>query len=398
MRILFLTAITGRQGTWFRCANLGEQLAKLGHEVTLVKVGTNRFFSRVAHESGMRIVDTPRFFGWRFSHYGTRLPSDLLARAGLVLSEPFDVVHAFTHFANVVVPSALVRFAPRSPPVLIADWDDLYTDDGIFPEPTWHDPLRRVNYLVDAGSERHFKRLAQAVTVVSEELIERSVSHGVPREQVRLIPNGAPVDAIRPIPLQDARTSLSLPAGRKIILFSGFAAWDIDLVLDAVALISADLDVLALFTGPSPEVTLSAAAARGLTSRVRVDGLVPFASVPLYMSAADVGLVPFSDKAVNRARWPIKLGDYLAAGLPVATHDVGEMGRFVKKWGVGVATGCDASAYARGIESLLRGNTDALRARAREVALLTSWGVAARILEELYVDTLRERASSRERT
>src|SRR5207249_816735 len=127
-------------------------------------------------------------------------------------------------------------------------------------------------------------------------------------------------------------------------------------------------------TGPNAPAVRAAVREHGINADVRVAGLVPFEELKRYLAASDVGLLPYADKAINRARWPIKLGDYLAAGLPVATCAVGEMGAFVQEWNVGVATGTTPEAFARGIIELLQlPDPHALRKRARQAAVEFSW-------------------------
>src|SRR5436190_9391130 len=132
MKVLLLCPAMHRVCTWFRCYHLGAALARGGHAVTLLKVSPERrVIPRVTEEAGMRLYETPRFWGGRVSHNGTRLPSDLLARVALVWREPFDVVHTFSHHVNAMLPGFASKLR-RAHGVLVADWDDLWTDGGIY--------------------------------------------------------------------------------------------------------------------------------------------------------------------------------------------------------------------------------------------------------------------------
>ncbi|WP_336921877.1 glycosyltransferase [Aquipuribacter sp. SD81] len=51
-------------------------------------------------------------------------------------------------------------------------------------------------------------------------------------------------------------------------------------------------------------------------------GRRPHTEVPSYLAHMDVGLVPYADDAFNRASFPLKVLDYLAAGLPVVARDL----------------------------------------------------------------------------
>jgi len=67
--------------------------------------------------------------------------------------------------------------------------------------------------------------------------------------------------------------------------------------------------------------------------RARIDALVdrpnvqwvgrqPLSRLPRYLAAIDVGLTPYVDNAFNRASFPLKTLEYLAAGRPVVSTDL----------------------------------------------------------------------------
>jgi teichuronic acid biosynthesis glycosyltransferase TuaH len=49
---------------------------------------------------------------------------------------------------------------------------------------------------------------------------------------------------------------------------------------------------------------------------------VPITEVPRWLARIDVGLTPYADSAFNRASFPLKTLEYLAAGLPVVSTDL----------------------------------------------------------------------------
>jgi teichuronic acid biosynthesis glycosyltransferase TuaH len=61
-----------------------------------------------------------------------------------------------------------------------------------------------------------------------------------------------------------------------------------------------------------------------LTGRpgVHHTGRVPAASVPAYLAAIDVGITPYTASDFNRASFPLKTLEYLAAGRPVVSTDL----------------------------------------------------------------------------
>ena len=63
-------------------------------------------------------------------------------------------------------------------------------------------------------------------------------------------------------------------------------------------------------------------------SNVHLLGRVPFDALPGYCKAFDVGLIPFRINRLTQHVNPIKLREYLAAGLPVVSTDLPEVRRY----------------------------------------------------------------------
>ncbi len=70
----------------------------------------------------------------------------------------------------------------------------------------------------------------------------------------------------------------------------------------------------------------------------------PYADLPAYCRGFDVGLIPFRLNALTRAVNPIKLREYLAAGLPVVSTPLPEVARY-DQW-VSLAEGPEAFTAA----------------------------------------------------
>jgi len=387
LQILQICPTMYEAGTWFRCFYLARGLARRGHDVTLLKVSPDsRFSFEESSRDGVRIVETPRFWGSSVSHHNTRIPSDVLARIQFILRQRFDVLHTYSHHVNAMLPGLLGRLL-HPDTALVVDWDDLWTEGGLYDLNPHSTLLQRISYQIDRLSERHLKRLGDAVTVVSRDLANRCLDHGVPPERIHTLPNGAPADTIFPADMATARARLGFPAAGQIALFVGYGQYDLDMVFGAARLLQAEgLRFLLAICGPHGDKVQEMAEHAGLGGMTRVVGLIPPSAVPEYLHAADVGLLPFADKPINRARWPIKLGDYLAAGLPIVTCAVGEMGPFVERWRAGVSTPPTVEGFAAGMRQLLTDPAPGeVRARARHAAEKTSWDEVAVQAEGIYL-------------
>jgi glycosyltransferase involved in cell wall biosynthesis len=94
-------------------------------------------------------------------------------------------------------------------------------------------------------------------------------------------------------------------------------------------------------------------ASLGLQAHVHFTGYLPRDRVARMLRCADLGLAPFADTQVMRCKSPLKIAEYLAAGLPVVVSDVGEAARMVGPAGSCVPVAHGAQGFARAIVSLL---------------------------------------------
>jgi len=123
-------------------------------------------------------------------------------------------------------------------------------------------------------------------------------------------------------------------------------------------------------------------------SNVHVLGGRPYKELPAYCRGFDVGLIPFRMNRLTRAVNPIKLREYLAAGLPVVSAPLPEVNRYAHRQ-AGCPShppGCSCHAVytAEGLDEFLAACVAALQAggaanrRARQ-ALVRSEGWRARV-------------------
>jgi glycosyltransferase involved in cell wall biosynthesis len=105
-------------------------------------------------------------------------------------------------------------------------------------------------------------------------------------------------------------------------------------------------------------------------------GRQPYASLPAYCAAFDVGLIPFVRSSMTENVNPIKLREYLAAGLPVVSTALPEVHGFAPD----VLLADDAEAFVRCCRSAIESVTPGSR-RVRSAAVADqSWeGVTRRV-------------------
>ncbi len=171
---------------------------------------------------------------------------------------------------------------------------------------------------VDGGflaSNQHRQAMAaDEIFVVSQDLADLVAQWG---RSAHLVPNGAAVDHLatwsRPYP-----TSLSAPVAGLVGQLND--RLDLRLLVDL-----ARTGVSLLVVGPRRE--RDAAIRDALDELFSFDnveyvGPVPYADIPSYLAATTMGLTPYTDSAFNRASFPLKTLEYLAAGRRVVSTDL----------------------------------------------------------------------------
>jgi glycosyltransferase involved in cell wall biosynthesis len=119
-------------------------------------------------------------------------------------------------------------------------------------------------------------------------------------------------------------------------------------------------------------------------------GVVPAHEVPGVLAAATVGWIPFQHTPNNARAVPLKLLEYMAAGLPVVASDLGFLGRIVRREECGLLVPPDdPEAHARALARLLTHPDEARtlgdRGR-RAVEARYTWEVEAKRLLALYAE------------
>src|SRR5215471_7276082 len=179
MNVLMFTPSMHRFGTWYRVFNLARALVERGHSVRIAKVGLQRFAPREREEDGVSVVELPRLWGASMLVQGTRMPVDIAARILMPAIRRYDVIHAFTHHLNSLLPALIGRWIGHRALVL-GDRDDLWTEGGLYGDldhlAEWR---RRADYRFHEWTERNMARWLGSMTVVSDDLMQRVLETGV---------------------------------------------------------------------------------------------------------------------------------------------------------------------------------------------------------------------------
>jgi glycosyltransferase involved in cell wall biosynthesis len=121
-----------------------------------------------------------------------------------------------------------------------------------------------------------------------------------------------------------------------------------------------------------PGTDVSALAAE---PNIHLLGTRTYQQLPGVLGAADAGLIPYARNELTESIFPMKVYEYLAAGLPVVATPLPALADVAE-----VATAPDADGIAHLLEELIAGDTPARRAERSRAAAAHSW---ERRLEEI---------------
>lgn len=204
-------------------------------------------------------------------------------------------------------------------------------------------------------------RAADLVTGVSQPLVDEVT--GVAR-RVALVANGCDYEHFAtPAP----RPTELVSVGRPVIGFAGGVSWRLDMdLLQGVARIRRDWTLL-LAGEPAVRVPEE--------PNIRVMGAQPYEQLPGWVQGFDVGLIPYRTDAFNTAAAPLKLYEYLAAGVPVVSTPLPAV-REQPPW---VTTAEDARTTVAVIQDLLAARPEP--EACQRIAKGNDWHARVRTLE-----------------
>jgi glycosyltransferase involved in cell wall biosynthesis len=367
LRILYHHRTQAEDGQAVHIRSLIAAFRDLGHEVREVALvardgarGAPQGHGRRSPRAPLRwIARAPRFARELAEYAYGRIARGRLVREGRAFAPHFLYErYAFGNTAGVRAARALGRplvLEVNSPMVL-----ELQRTRGLaFP---------RLARRIEEGVFRSATLVCAVTGVLRDMLLEQ----GVARERVLVLPNGVDLARYAPLPEARARARAALGlgaerAGELVLGFVGFTrAWHrLDLVLEALTapeLAAARLVIVG--GGPAHAALARRASELGLEARLVFAGPREHAEVPALLPAFDVGLVP----AINPYASPLKLIEYMAAGLAVVAPDQPNLREVLEPE-------AEALLVPREDGEALR---EALTRLARDAALRARLGAAAR--------------------
>jgi glycosyltransferase involved in cell wall biosynthesis len=297
MRVLFLSTSMGMGGADKQLLSAAEEMRRRGHEVLIVSLTPLGSMGLQARSSGIATESLEM-------RRGFPNPCGLVRLASLVRAWKPHVLHSHMVHANLM--ARALRLFVRVP-VLVSTIHSIQ-DGG---------RLRKAAYRWTNG-------LVDLMTIVSEAAAERFVSEGtVPRELLRVIPNGVDIEHYSNVPAgtrDSVRRSLGLDREFVWLAVGRFEpAKDYPNMLHGFARIhgsNAESVLVLVGRGSLQSDTEALARELGLAGCVRFLGVRH--DVPELMSAADAYVMSSAWEGM-----PVVLLEAAAAALPIVVTSVG---------------------------------------------------------------------------
>jgi len=242
--------------------------------------------------------------------------------------------------------------------------------------------------------ERSIVSAADAVVAVSPSVRAHAIRCGAAPDRATVIHNGVDLEPFESTKGDSVRQRYALGNARVVGFAGSLKAWHgVDVLLRAAVRLDADVRVLIVGDGPERSKLEALAGELRIADRVVFTGAVPHHAVPEHLAAMTVGAAPYvlqTDFYFS----PLKLVEYLAAGLPVVASEQGDLARLVGKAGLMVRPD-DPAELAEAIDKVLSDPAlrRAMHFAARRHAAGMTWDAAAAQVETVLMSaTARTRS------
>jgi glycosyltransferase involved in cell wall biosynthesis len=386
-------AFPANHGTPGAIRELSIALAQLGHEVHLVTypngddvplpgVTVHRVSSGLIRPSEIKVGPSYE-----------RLYFDFLMMPKLVQvvrEHRIDVIHAHNYEATII--GAIAKYLTRTPLVYngINSMADELPSYSFFPSQKL---ARRLGKALD----HTVPRASDALILLSEELRDYLEKLGISGAKTIVLPPGVTLSDFERGDGARARQKHGIAPNTPIVIYTGAleSFQGLDYLVRAMAITSRehpDAKLLIVNNIPNQEVQRGLeqlATELGILDRLIFVPSVPFRDLPDYLAAGDVAVVP----RPSCPGFPIKLLNYMAAGLATVTFEAGGKSLAHGYNGYTAPNG-DVAGFAAGINLFL--SKPELRkivgARAKEsIVGLYDWDTIARATAMIYGQVMTRR-------
>ena len=245
----------------------------------------------------------------------------------------------------------------------------------------WLQPIAR-------AAEQRLLRLAGQSVFINEGLRDYGLSLGARAERATTIRTGVDLARIRPeLDGHFIRSQWGFDSGDVVMLFMGWLYHFAGLteIVEQLAAAPPELKLIIVGDGDAHRRLRRVVAESGLGGRVIFAGRQPYDTMPQFLAAADICLLPSQINDVTRHIVPVKIYEYLASGRPVIASQLPGVMRDIPE-GEGVRYAAPGEHLTLAAEMLDAEGRRALGARGRAfVEAHCDWEKIADEFEQLLI-------------
>ena len=305
---------------------LCENLAQLGHEVTMITFAPSNSSGRVlaeyrrkllwrSNENGVNVIRVTQPYFDR-SKLPLRMLQNICYQLGATLAglgQRYDVVMAASSSLTAWLPFASMVVMPRKPAIYSVY--DVYPkvgiDLGVF--------RNKLVIKLVSGMERFCLKNAAVVRIISDSFRPGLRAMGVPDEKMVLVYDWVDTGFVRPLPRDNAFAREQDLAGRFVVLYAGNLGLSQGLtyMLAAAETLMDHKDITFVFVGDGAyRKRLVIEAERRQLANVKFIPFQPRQRLPEVLASADVSLISLQ-RNLGFSSMPSKTFSILASGRPV---------------------------------------------------------------------------------
>jgi len=174
-------------------------------------------------------------------------------------------------------------------------------------------PLRPIGAKVGKEILKRNIKLSKKVTVTNSYLKEK---YNIPDNKVTILPNGVDTELFKNY--GNTKPQFDLEDYFVVGYVGVLREWvDFEPIYQALRELPDDIIFLVVGKEGRYQENIKLAKKYGVIEKVRFVGNVPYSKVPIYISAIDVGVIPFKLNSITEHALPLKLFEYMACEKPV---------------------------------------------------------------------------------
>ena len=391
LKILIIAHNQIYTGPYHKILELCQAVANQGNQVTLLCTSQdNRTGFKKYQLNGIEIAESPDLLKGRLRQ-GVD-PWNAVQRILYLRHQQYDIIHAIDSRPVVILPALWLKRKLGIP--LVLSWWDWYGRGGTAVERSGKFYATTFG-VVETFFEEFFRSYADSATVITTALKSRLESLNYPSDKIEIHRVGCNARQTKIINKKLALAQLGLENSRPLFCFLGtLFDSDKDLLLNALKLVKSNHNTM-----PHTILIGNHKIDSQIKEQLSIQVTGYLESLDLvyqFLFAADYALLPMKISIANLARWPSKITDYWAAGLPVVSTPISDFEQMFQNNKLGVlAEGDSVEAYAGALDRALtlskseRKNMSICARRFAESEL--DWDILSKRLLDLYRKTIQQK-------